>query len=398
MAAGGTGLLDAVGLAARLRRARADLPARPRAGRPRRELLPHLPPPQRVHRLPRRRRQAARHPPVRLRLAARRSTRAATRPTARRATACRRSASAATSAPGVAADPRAGCPGARPNNPFGTGTGLKSFHPPGWARDAAGAVIATPRPSSHSLQAKRNIRTCVSCHREESCLACHSTDPTRGPDSRPTAPASVAQPAAGSWRPATSAPASSATPSGRLELDCDDPNAACARATFSRDFRAGVIIEAWFRCLIACLALPADGLATEPASGIFDPVAARAEHLAPGEPRVLSKKEEWLREKALRPDVHISDADLARAVDTQSRAREARARAKPRGAPRASPSRRPSGRAHRAGDDAVQRLDARGAADPARAGARRCRAASTCSCAITSPTRRRTWTRASSTC
>ena len=32
---------------------------------------------------------------------------------------------------------------------------------------------------------------------------------------------------------------------------------------------------------------------------LFDPVAARAEHLTPGEPRVLSKKEESAREKAL---------------------------------------------------------------------------------------------------
>jgi hypothetical protein len=46
---------------------------------------------------------------------------------------------------------------------------------------------------------------------------------------------------------------------------------------------------------------------------VFDPVAARAEHFAPGAPRVLSKKEEWLREKQLRPDFHVSDADLARA-------------------------------------------------------------------------------------
>jgi hypothetical protein len=46
----------------------------------------------------------------------------------------------------------------------------------------------------------------------------------------------------------------------------------------------------------------------------FDPVAARAEHFAPGEARVLSKKQEWLREKALRPDFHVSDADLARAA------------------------------------------------------------------------------------
>jgi hypothetical protein len=47
---------------------------------------------------------------------------------------------------------------------------------------------------------------------------------------------------------------------------------------------------------------------------VFDPVAARGVHFAPGEPRVLSKKEEWLREKLLRPDFHTSDADLARAM------------------------------------------------------------------------------------
>jgi hypothetical protein len=34
----------------------------------------------------------------------------------------------------------------------------------------------------------RNIRTCVSCHREESCLACHSTDPARGPVFSPHGP------------------------------------------------------------------------------------------------------------------------------------------------------------------------------------------------------------------
>jgi hypothetical protein len=86
---------------------------------------------------------------------------------------------------GVASDPEGGLPGRRPNNPFGTGTGLKTFHPPGWARDAAGAVIPTPRPNSHSLAAKRNIRACASCHREESCLACHSADPSRGPSFSP---------------------------------------------------------------------------------------------------------------------------------------------------------------------------------------------------------------------
>jgi hypothetical protein len=89
---------------------------------------------------------------------------------------------------GVASDPSGGQPGVKPNNPFGTGTAVKQFHPPGWARDAAGMVISTPRPQSHSIQAKRNIRTCVSCHREESCLSCHSTDPARGPNVSPHGP------------------------------------------------------------------------------------------------------------------------------------------------------------------------------------------------------------------
>ena len=61
--------------------------------------------------------------------------------------------------------------------------------------------------------------------------------------------------------------------------------------------------------------MPVDRLAPDlPDGPIFDPVRARAEHMAPGEPRLLSKKEEWLRNKTLRPDVRLSDADLARAV------------------------------------------------------------------------------------
>ena len=88
----------------------------------------------------------------------------------------------------MAADPEGGIPGRRPQNPFGTGTGLKQFHPPGWARDASGEVLAMPRAASHSLAAKRNIRTCVSCHREDSCLACHSTDASRGPVFSPHGP------------------------------------------------------------------------------------------------------------------------------------------------------------------------------------------------------------------
>ncbi len=89
---------------------------------------------------------------------------------------------------GVASDPEGGLPGRQPRNPFGTGTQVKRFHPPGWARDASGAVIATPGPASHSLAAKRNITACVSCHREQTCLECHSTDPTRGAHFDPHGP------------------------------------------------------------------------------------------------------------------------------------------------------------------------------------------------------------------
>jgi len=75
---------------------------------------------------------------------------------------------------------------------------------------------------------------------------------------------------------------------------------------------------------IALLAMPVDGLgmpspAGEPASGIFDPVAARGEHLTPPEERPLSKKEEWLREKALRPDFRISESELERAANPSRR-------------------------------------------------------------------------------
>src|SRR5215471_14033752 len=78
--------------------------------------------------------------------------------------------------------------------------------------------------------------------------------------------------------------------------------------------------------IVSCLAMPADGLASEPASGIFDPVAARAEHMAPPEERELSKKEEWLREKALRPDFRISENELARAANPSKREKAARAK------------------------------------------------------------------------
>lgn len=46
----------------------------------------------------------------------------------------------------------------------------RRFHPEGWA-----ATI--PGPGHHSFEAQRNLRSCTSCHREETCLACHSALP-----------------------------------------------------------------------------------------------------------------------------------------------------------------------------------------------------------------------------
>ena len=46
----------------------------------------------------------------------------------------------------------------------------RRFHPEGWASPIAGA-------SHHSWEAQRNLRTCTSCHREETCIDCHSSLP-----------------------------------------------------------------------------------------------------------------------------------------------------------------------------------------------------------------------------
>ena len=44
------------------------------------------------------------------------------------------------------------------------------FHPAGWSSRGTG-------PNLHAQEARRNITSCASCHREDDCIACHSAEP-----------------------------------------------------------------------------------------------------------------------------------------------------------------------------------------------------------------------------
>ncbi|MCK5798891.1 MAG: hypothetical protein KAI47_16980, partial [Deltaproteobacteria bacterium] len=57
-------------------------------------------------------------------------------------------------------------PGSRGGG-FKPSTG-RSFHPPGFASQKVGS-------HHHSYAARRNIRSCTSCHSEQSCIRCHGT-------------------------------------------------------------------------------------------------------------------------------------------------------------------------------------------------------------------------------
>ncbi len=118
---------------------------------------------------------------------------------------------------GVSPDPEGGLPGRRPNNPFGTGTGLKSFHPPGWARDASGAVLSDPAAEQPfaGRQAQHPHLRLLPPRGQLPGLPLDRPGPRRADHSRRTAPALVPRRVVGSWRRGTSAPASSATPRGR---------------------------------------------------------------------------------------------------------------------------------------------------------------------------------------
>jgi Bacterial protein of unknown function (DUF882) len=64
---------------------------------------------------------------------------------------------------------------------------------------------------------------------------------------------------------------------------------------------------------------------------VFDPIAARDLHATPGEPQSLSKREEWLRDKVLRTDLHVSDQALAGAQRAATAAARDAARRRGRG-------------------------------------------------------------------
>lgn len=82
--------------------------------------------------------------------------------------------------------------------------------------------------------------------------------------------------------------------------------------------------------LTFCMPLaPSEGAATTTGE-VFDLVAARGPHIAPGGRVPSSKKEERARDKDLRPDVHVTDAALAAAVKAATNAERDAARDKKR--------------------------------------------------------------------
>lgn len=63
--------------------------------------------------------------------------------------------------------------GTRASTELAPGDPARAFHPAGWASTGAGANL-------HAREAKRNITTCASCHRESDCTTCHSAQPGAG--------------------------------------------------------------------------------------------------------------------------------------------------------------------------------------------------------------------------
>ena len=69
----------------------------------------------------------------------------------------------------VACHERAGV-GTRGDTQFNASDPARAFHPAGWASKG-------PGPNRHAVEARKNVASCSSCHREETCLTCHSAEP-----------------------------------------------------------------------------------------------------------------------------------------------------------------------------------------------------------------------------
>jgi len=59
--------------------------------------------------------------------------------------------------------------GLRGRTDFNSVDPARAFHPAGWASRVGG-------PNRHSSEARRNVASCASCHREDDCLTCHSAE------------------------------------------------------------------------------------------------------------------------------------------------------------------------------------------------------------------------------
>lgn len=71
----------------------------------------------------------------------------------------------------VACHERSGIGPRAPTSAYDAADPAAQFHPPGWAATSPGSAM-----NQHAREARRNITSCASCHREETCLRCHSAD------------------------------------------------------------------------------------------------------------------------------------------------------------------------------------------------------------------------------